>query len=447
MSIQWLLDKMKSFSDKEAIIWKTNRYTYKQLLDRVDYWKTTLRDNGVSGGQVVAIEGDFSPNACALLMSLVDNGNIIVPLSSTLPAKQKSEFISVAETQVKYSIDSTDNFKFEALKTKTTNPLIRNLQSINEPGLILFSSGSTGKNKAALHNFTKLLNKYKTTRPAYRTLIFLLFDHIGGINTLFHSLSNGGCLILISERDPEAVCKAIQDYQVELLPTSPTFLNLLLMSEQYKYFDLSSLKIISYGTEPMPESTLKRVHEILPDIRLLQTYGLSELGILRSKSRSSDSLWVKIGGEDYQTRVVDDILHIKTDMAMLGYLNAPSPFDEEGWFNTEDRVEVDGEYFRILGRKTDIINVGGQKVYPAEVESVLLELEGITDVTVTGESNPILGQIVVARVNLAKEEKLTDLKKRIRDFCKSRLNPYKIPQKIEIAHDNQYTARFKRMRR
>lgn len=447
MSIQWLLDKMEGFHDREAIIWRANPYTYEWLLEKVKYWKTNLSNNGVVNGQVVAIEGDFSPNISALLLSLIENKNIIVALSSSLPEKQKEEFISIAEAQVKYTFNLNDDFQFEALKTSVTNLLMQELQSINEPGSILFSSGSTGKSKAALHNFTKLLEKYKTPRPAFRTIMFLLFDHIGGINTFFHILSNGGCLIFIDERSPESVCKAIEAFEVELLPTSPTFLNLLLISEQYRYFDLSSLRTISYGTEPMPESTLKKLHEILPNVKLKQTYGLSELGILRSKSKSSDSLWVKVGGENYQTKVVDGILYIKTDSAMLGYLNASSPFDEDGWFNTEDQVEVDGEYIRILGRKSDIINVGGQKVYPAEVEGVLLEIDGITDVTVTGEPNPILGQIVKARISLAKEENINELKKRIREFCKGRLEQYKIPVKIEITSEAQFGVRFKRMRR
>ena len=70
----------------------------------------------------------------------------------------------------------------------------------------------------------------------------------------------------------------------------------------------------------------------------MQTHGLSEVGILRSKSEDSNSLWVKIGGEDYQTRI-KDMLEIKAKSAMLGYLNAPSPFTKDGWFMTGDKVE------------------------------------------------------------------------------------------------------------
>ena len=112
-----------------------------------------------------------------------------------------------------------------------------------------------------------------------------------------------------------------------------------------------------------------------PTSKLLQTYGLTELGILRSQSREPDSLWVRVGGEGFETKIVDGRLWIRAESAMLGYLNAPSPFDADGFFDTGDLVEVDGEWIRILGRESEIINVGGSKVYPAEVESVLLELD------------------------------------------------------------------------
>jgi acyl-CoA synthetase (AMP-forming)/AMP-acid ligase II len=119
---------------------------------------------------------------------------------------------------------------------------------------------------------------------------------------------------------------------VELLPASPTFLNLLLLSKAYEGHDLSALKLITYGAEPMPSTTLAALRAVFPKIELRQTYGLIELGVLRAKSMSSDSLWVKVGGDGYDLRVVDGILQIKADSAMLGYLNAPSPFTEDGYF-------------------------------------------------------------------------------------------------------------------
>jgi acyl-CoA synthetase (AMP-forming)/AMP-acid ligase II len=222
---------------------------------------------------------------------------------------------------------------------------------------------------------------------------------------------------------------------------------LLLISEAYKRHDLSSLTLITYGTEVMPESTLQQLHKVLPDIRLKQTYGLSELGILRSRSKSSDSLWVQVGGEDYETKIVDGILWIRARSAMLGYLNAPTPFDEEGWMNTGDMIEEDGDYIRILGRQSEIINVGGQKVYPAEVESTLLQMDNVKDVVVFGEQNPIMGNIVTARVNLSEPETPNAFRKRMRAFCRDRLASFKIPVRVEISQQDQFSARYKRMRR
>ena len=206
------------------------------------------------------------------------------------------------------------------------------------------------------------------------------------------------------------------------------------------------MKRITYGTEVMPQATLDRLRQCFPGVLLQQTYGLSELGVLRSKSRPDGSLWVRIGGEGFQTKVMDDILWIKSAYAMVGYLNAPSPFDAEGWFNTQDKVEVDGEWFRILGRVTDLINVAGQKVYPAEVEDVILGLDNIDDVAVYGEKHAILGQIVVAKVVTRTPESVASLKQRIRKACLQRLATYKVPSKVVLAEDGIYSPRLKKLR-
>ena len=97
----------------------------------------------------------------------------------------------------------------------------------------------------------------------FATLVFLLLDHIGGINTLFYTLSNGGTIVLARDRSAASVCEAIEAARVELLPTSPTFLNLLLLGRAWERYDLSSLRRITYGTEVMPEHTLRLANEAL----------------------------------------------------------------------------------------------------------------------------------------------------------------------------------------
>lgn len=436
-------------AESDALVWQNMIYKYSTILERLEYWSSHLKEVAIASNQVVALDADFSPNALALMLALIDRRCIIVPLSNTVASK-KEEFYSIAEVEQIISLDDKDNVKsisiFQNNQT-LSNPLIHKLQARNHPGLILFSSGSTGKSKAALHDFVPLLEKFKTPRKTLKTLTFLLFDHIGGINTIFYTLANGGCAVTVKDRSPESVCQAVQDYKVELLPTSPTFINLMLLSEAWKRFELSSLKLVTYGTEVMPEATLERFHRLFPNIKLQQTYGLSEIGILSSKSRNPDSLWLKIGGTGIEYRIVDRILQIKTPSAMIGYLNAPSPFTDDGWFNTGDEVETDGEYIRILGRTSEIINVGGEKVWPAEVENVLLTMEGVEDAAVTGRANPITGQMVQARVKLNTNESLSDFRKRMRQFCKDKLPPYKIPQQVILEDEGFHGNRFKKIRR
>jgi acyl-CoA synthetase (AMP-forming)/AMP-acid ligase II len=131
---------------------------------------------------------------------------------------------------------------------------------------------------------------------------------------------------------------------------------------------------------------------------------------------------------------------------MLGYLNAPAPFDSEGWLNTGDVVEASGEYIRILGRRGEVINVGGAKVYPTKVESVLLELGNVEDVTVHGRQNPVTGAIVVARVSLRDPEEPTVFRRRMRNHCRGVLEPHEIPALVEFTDQPLYGERFKKAR-
>ncbi len=441
----FLLEKFRQFAAEAAIIWRGESCDYGWFLSRFEHWRGFLKNQGIRAGQVVIFEAEFSPNSVALLLALIESACVVVPLTKSVRDK-KAEFVEIAKGEIMLAMDETDQISCERLNGTGVHELYDRLREARHPGLVLFSSGSTGKSKAAVHDFAAILEKFKVPRKAYRTIAFLLFDHIGGVNTLFYTLSNAGTLIVCEDRNPDAVLAAIEKFRAELLPTSPTFINLVLLSEAYLRHDLSSLKLVTYGTEAMPENTLKRFHSLFPNIRLAQTYGLSEVGILRAKSKSSDSLWVKIGGEGFDTRIVDGALQIKAKSAMLGYLNAPSPFTEDGWFMTGDSVEVDGEYVKILGRKSELINVGGEKVYPCEIESVIQEFENVAEVSVYGEKNPLVGNIVCARVRLKRDDPSGDFAARLKSFCRSHMQPYKVPVKILLTSESQYSERYKKMR-
>lgn len=445
MTVDFLINRFNEFGSQDAIIWQDRPVTYNWLLDAVNTWQQKISAFNIAPGRVVVLRADFSPNAVALFLALLRHACVVVPLTSALTQNEGS-LLETAQCEYAVRIDQDDQVEMARLAHRASHEHYRQLIELGHPGLVLFSSGSTGPSKAALHDMHLILQKFRSPGKALRSISFLLYDHIGGINTMLYLLANGGCLVTVNDRSPDTVLKRIEKYRVELLPTSPTFINLILLSEAYQRYDLSSLKMVTYGTEPMPETVLKRFHQLLPHVALRQTYGLSEIGIMSSKSKGSDSLWLKIGGEGYQTRIVDGILHVKARSAMLGYLNHPDPFTEDGWLITGDRVEQDGDYIRILGRDSEIINVGGEKVYPVAVESVLQSLDNVAEATVYGQANPITGQVVCADVRLKVPEEKKTFVRRLKKYCRDQLMPYMVPVKVNLVSQPIHNARFKKVR-
>lgn len=296
---------------------------------------------------------------------------------------------------------------------------------LSSPTFVLYTSGSTGTPKPIVHSWADLRVKIRPSIPK-TMLFFMQLDHIGGVNTVLHAMANGHTLVTVKDRQPETILKAIEEHKVQVLPTTPTFLNLLILSGLLSGFDLSSLELITYGTEVMPESTLASIRRHIPHVRLKQTYGLTEIGIVPTKSKSDDSLWVKIGCKH---QVVDGMLEI---------------WHQGSWFKTKDAVETDGEWLKILGRQSDLIFVGGEKVYPAEVESFLQAIPGVMSASVSGEPHPLMGNYVTARVQLSTGETVNEFRKRMRKSWTT--NSYKMPIVVTLAEGPMVTDRFKRDR-
>ncbi len=445
--IEWFLQGLSAYDDREALADERQTETYAAFRARVARWSEWLGAQGAEPGAVVALTGDFGPDTCAALLAMLDRRLIAVPLGGKT-APEVPDLLQMAS--VTATVECRQGLP-ESLRRRSApapHELLERLRADGRPGIVLFSSGSTGRPKGIVHDAAALLERYRKPGADFRTLTFLLLDHIGGLNTLFYTLRSGGTVVTVSERTPDAVCRTVERRRVELLPVTPSFLNLLLLDGAWRRYDLSSIRLISYGTEVMPEATLQRATEAFPNADFRQTYGMSEVGICTSRSRERGSLWMTLGGHGFQYQVRDGILWIKSQASMLGYLNAPSPFDAEGWLNTGDQVEQDGEFLRILGRKSDIINVGGQKVYPAEVESAILKTPGILEAAVTGEPHPLLGRVVVATVRPADAAAAPDEVRRIvRKVCAESLSSFKRPVKIRVVNTPLHSDRFKTLRR
>jgi long-chain acyl-CoA synthetase len=378
----------------------------------------------VRKGEVVAVIGDFNPPSILTLLRLIDIGVVVVPL--TVETKREHEyFFESALVDV-----VIEGIQVRRRKNQQKHEFIEKLRQLEHAGLVLFSTGTTGRPKAILHDLTLFLKRFETPRPTLRTMNFLLFDHIGGINTLLHTLFNKGVVIAPESRAVDSILDSCRKYDVEVLPTTPTFLRMMLMSGAVPDKVPACLKVITYGTERMDQPTLDELCKLLPNVDFRQTFGMSELGIVRVKSEARDSLFMKVGGEGVETRVVDAVLQIRSSSRMLGYLNASSPFDAEGWYDTKDVVEVKGDYYKVTGRVSDVINVGGLKFMASEVERVVLTFPNVSLVKAAPKQNPITGQHVELLVQPTSEDGVD--KEALLSFLKERLQPHMVPKRIRV---------------
>lgn len=384
----------------------------------------TVYLSSVEAGDVVALIGDFEPQSIAALLNLVDKGAIVVPLTEETSSQHEYFFEQACVHKVLKDGAATE------ISARVSHPLIDELRNKGNAGLVLFSTGTTGKQKAILHDFTRFLKRFETPRPTLRTLSFLLFDHIGGLNTLLHTLYNRGVVISPVERTVDSVLKTCAQHDVEVLPTTPTFLRMMLMSGKVPKDVPDSLRIITYGTERMDQPTLDDLCRLLPNVDFRQTFGMSELGIVRVKSEARDSLFMRIGGEGVETKVVDGVLQIRSDNRMLGYLNAPSPFDVNGWYDTKDVVEERDGLYKVVGRQTEVINVGGQKFMASEVESAAMAIDGVQFARAEARDNPITGQHVQLTVSLPDTSKVEP--NQIKNELKSRLPRHMVPSSVRV---------------
>ena len=447
-AIEAVFERVRTGGDADALYWRGRHLSYGEIWARVEDWSARLGADGVGAGDVVAFSGDYGPGTVALMFALMRAGAVLVPLTAEVAAEREA-LLDMAGVRFLYVFDmDTDRAALTRRDGTTAPDLIAAFRERRRPGLVVFTSGSTGAPKGILQDVEQVMTKFVQARRGWRTVLFLLMDHFGGFNTFLAAFAYGGVAVCPGGRDPESVARAIQESRADLLPTTPTFLNFLITSRIYQSFDLTSVELITYGTELMSEATLEKVREIFPAAQLKQTYGLSELGVLRSQSESGGSVWVRVGGRGFETKVVDGVLWIRSEANMVGYLNAPDPFDADGWMNTGDEVEVRGDYMRFRGRRTEVINSGGKKIYPIEVETALMAMPNVADATVEALAHPIMGQVVRAKVSVAEPEDPRAMAERLRGLCNQRLARYKVPVRFsQIAADDHHNVRFKKVRR
>ena len=206
------------------------------------------------------------------------------------------------------------------------------------------------------------------------------------------------------------------------------------------------LRLVTYGTERMPDSLLKKLLRPAANQIFANVWYVGN-SIVKTKSLSSSSTFLTIDDPEVEWQVVDSELWVRTKDQIKSYINVHEEAISDGWFKTGDLVEMrDKSYFRIIGRKKDVINVGGEKVLPAEVEDILMRLDRVVDCTAFSVPNGITGQSVGVRVVPVADADLKALKQEIRRVARAELESFKVPVKIIFESDVRYTDRFKKAR-
>jgi len=441
--VSWIDRQFAEFEDRVACHEAGRLWTYSDFLAEVDRFTELLAPAVGSKPVVIAIHMQGTLLALAAMLAVARLKQVALPLSPQATLAERLEQQGIAGACFVLTEQGLDSTQLSRASSKWFGELAKR----EHAGLVLFSSGTSGEPKGMLHDLDALLDRYRTVRPrGDRTVQLLLADHIGGLDSAFRTLFAGSTLVVPEARTAVAVGEAIQQHRVNILPASPTFLNLMLLAHVPEKFDCSSLEVVAYGAEPMPEGLLARLIEAFPKVSLQQKFGTSETGAIRIKSQCTGSLFFKIEDSGVEWRIENEELWLKTSSRILGYLNADeSSLEADGWYRTGDLVEVaDGGYIRIIGRRSELINIGGQKVHPAEIEQVVAEIDGVDACAVFGQPAPVTGSMVACVIVTTVDRDLRSWKRMVRNHCRGKLADWKIPVSIELRDELSLTDRLKR---
>ena len=295
--------------------------------------------------------------------------------------------------------------------------------------IILTTSGSTGLPKGVVRTWESLTAAVSAAPKKGRSIWLLTYDFasFAGLQVILHALMNQD-QIVAAGRDP---VKAIKRAKITHISGTPSFWRGLLAQISSK--DLPALKHITLGGEAIPAELLIRIKKKFPRAAITQIYASTEMGAcfyVRDGKPGLPASVLKGRANAVQAKIAGGELYIKSRRAMKGYAGAGRA---AGWFATGDMVRMENNRIFFAGRKSNIINVGGFKVYPYEVEEVLYQVPGILQARVSGEPSGLLGNLVRADIEITPEAREEDVQRRAVALCQERLARPKVPRVIAFS--------------
>lgn len=478
------LDKILSksaeeFGDKTAIVWNEKDYSFKDLDSMSNKFANALLEMGLSKGDRVCIFMQNSPEFVISHFGIIKAGGITVPLNvmyrrhelvhmvndsgASIVVTSESNLPHVLEVKnalksLKQIVVTSFNVPDECLSfyrlLEGSSDTPTNVANNDEDlAVICYTSGTTGSAKGAMITHSNFISNIATISKLWelsdndRLMMALPMFHVHGLGIAVHGMVYCGYTMILLERfDARKVLEGIERHRCTVFMGVPTMYIKLLEMEDHKY-DLSSMRLWTVGSAPMPVDAMEKFKEKY-GFELLERYGMTETAVviasnpLRGK-RKPGSVGLPIPG--VEVRIVDDEdnelpvnevgeIVVRGPNVMKGYWNRPQETEEafrKGWFHTGDLGKIDEEgYLHIVGRKKEMIISGGFKIFPREVEEVLHAHPKVKEVAVVGIPDPVRGESVKAFIVL--KDGMTASDEELDEYCRNNLAAFKVPRIYEF---------------
>jgi len=442
-----------------------SRVTFVQLHDRVKRLAAALTQAGFQPGDRLALLLPNGPEYIELVYACGWLGIIAVPINTRLSPGEIDHVLADASPRglIRHSTLPApqshvplefilDQGHLDGLSGTCPDPCY-------DPQAILtliYTSGTTGRPKGVMLTHSSVFanvnnfNYWMRYKEGGRYLHAAPIYHIADFPAMFAAPAFGACQATLPRFNPSSFCEAVAKERISSTVLVPTMINLLLQFVENNPSDLSSLEVLAYGGSPMAPELIRRTRRLLPNVKLVQVYGLSETGFLTGlqENEHTDDHLLSCGrpcpgievlvtdesGNPVETSKTGELV-ARGSNVMSGYWNnerETAAAFRNGFFRTGDIGYQDREgFFYLLDRQKDMIVTGGENVYCGEVEAVILNNPAVREVAVFGIPDPQWGEIVAACVVLRPGMRLTveDLVR----YCRQSLANYKVPRHVAFS--------------